>query len=1146
MPYRNCLRLTLFGFAYAGIVLVIPSAWAASPGACEKWFAKVVSAQGRVEARGPQQTAWRIAKLNEVFCHGDAIRTNARSRAALVLANETIVRLDQLTTLTLTNPEDNASFWLDLASGVAHFLSRTPRALKVKTPYVNAAVEGTEFVVRSDSSQASVTVLEGRVLAQNERGSVPLASGESATAAAGQAPVARLVAQPRDAVAWALYYPPLFDFRTLSGNAPWIEPLRRSAAAYLSGDINAAFDAIANVPNNIDDARFFNYRAGLLLSVGRLDEAQNDIKRSLELAAGNAHGIALQSIVALTRNEQREALDLARKASTSDPQSAPALIALSYAQQAAFDIEGARASTEQALQRDPENVLILARLSEIWLALGDLPRALSSADRAVALNPNVARTQSVLGFAYLTQIKTAAAKQAFEKAIAFDSADPLPRLGLGLALIRTGELEAGRREIEIAAALDPNNALIRSYLGKAYYEEKRNGLAATQLEMAKTLDPNDPTPWFYDAIRKQTENRPVEALRDLQKSIELNDNRAVYRSRLLLDQDLAARSASLARIYRSLGFNQRALVEGWRSVNADPSNHSAHRFLADAYASLPRHNIARVSELLQAQLLQPLNLHPLQPQLIESASYIPLELGPAASGYNEFNPLFTRERITAQLNTLVASNDTSAIEAVVSGLSGNVSYSVGAADYHSDGFRPNNNLDQEIYNGFVQIALSPALNVQAEVRKLERDNGDLSRKFDSADFSLVRSEELDASTQRLGLRYQLSPRSDLLISLQKQDRDSRQRDTINTSSTTPTSTRTSATTSDSTGSSSNKLGEMQLLFRSQNYNVVTGIGYFDGSIDNRIAATTVSVVQPLCTLLPAICPIRTPMNISDSTDTRHSTGYSYANIQTSPDISWTLGLSLDSIKNNLVNEHRINPKFGITWNPQPVTTIRAAAFRASKRDLVTDQTIEPTQIAGFNQFFDDSNAADTRRYGFGVDHQFRDVLFGIEFTKRELKIPVRTATGNIDEIDWSERSDRAYLYWAFGENWTATAEYQNETNNRHVDFSNGVLALRTRSIPLALRYYDETGVSWLLRTTYLRQRGSFVNMNRNPLVFTTGKEEAMLVDLELNFRLPKRFGVLTAGIRNLFDKQFQFNDIDPSNPSFLSDRVFYGRVSLNF
>ena len=66
-------------------------------------------------------------------------------------------------------------------------------------------------------------------------------------------------------------------------------------------------------------------------------------------------------------------------------------------------------------------------------------------------------------------------------------------------------------------------------------------MANDQYGMAQTLDPKDPTPYFYDAIKKQSINRPVEALEDMQKAIDLNDDRAVYRSKLLLDADLAAR-----------------------------------------------------------------------------------------------------------------------------------------------------------------------------------------------------------------------------------------------------------------------------------------------------------------------------------------------------------------------------------------------------------------------------------------------------------------------------------------------------------------------------------------------------------------------------------------------------------------------------
>src|SRR3569833_4205197 len=107
--------------------------------------------------------------------------------------------------------------------------------------------------------------------------------------------------------------------------------------------------------------------------------------------------------------------------------------------------------------------------------------------------------------------------------------------------------------------------------------------AAAQFDTAKALDPNDPTPWIYDAILKQRDNRPVESLQDVQTSIAHTANRAIYRSRLLLDSDAAARSASLARIYGDLGIPQLAVEEAWKSLGTDPTNYSAHRFLADSY-----------------------------------------------------------------------------------------------------------------------------------------------------------------------------------------------------------------------------------------------------------------------------------------------------------------------------------------------------------------------------------------------------------------------------------------------------------------------------------------------------------------------------------------------------------------------------------
>src|SRR5439155_9327414 len=109
-------------------------------------------------------------------------------------------------------------------------------------------------------------------------------------------------------------------------------------------------------------------------------------------------------------------------------------------------------------------------------------------------------------------------------------------------------------------------------------------------------------------------NRINEAVRDLEKSQELNQNRRVYRSRLLLDQDRAVRSANLANAYRDAGMFDVSVREAGRSVSADYANYSAHLFLANSYDQLRdpnginlRYETPAESEYLIANLLAPVS-----------------------------------------------------------------------------------------------------------------------------------------------------------------------------------------------------------------------------------------------------------------------------------------------------------------------------------------------------------------------------------------------------------------------------------------------------------------------------------------------------------------------------------------------------------
>ena len=240
--------------------------------------------------------------------------------------------------------------------------------------------------------------------------------------------------------------------------------------------------------------------------------------------------------------------------------------------------------------------------------------------------------------------------------------------------------------------------------------------------------------WFYDAIRLQLANQPVSALRELEQSIALNDNRAPFRSRLLLDRDQATRGASLAQIYQDLGFTQLGINEAGRALMLDPASSSAHRFLAGVYQGEPRLEAARVSELLQSQLLQPVGMNPVQPSLGFADLNVIANAGPAHVGFNEFTPLFQQDGWQINGTGVVGTQNTIGNELTATALWGRTSVSVGQYYFDTDGFRANDNLQHKIYSMFGQVQATDNLGLQAEYRRRETNAGDRTLNFDPDDF----------------------------------------------------------------------------------------------------------------------------------------------------------------------------------------------------------------------------------------------------------------------------------------------------------------------------------------------------------------------------------------------------------------------------
>lgn len=1111
------------GFVISGMfILMVLASTAAVAESCQTTVGRLATVEGQVEVQRTGSPNWQAGVLGGDLCQGDTVRAGANSRATIALINQAVLRVDQNTAMRLDNisgvTEERSV--LSLLKGAFQSFSRKPRGFEVNTPYLNGSIEGTEFVFRVKDGQSELTVLEGLVVASNSQGKVSVSGGESAVAEQGKAPYMRTVVRPRDAVQWSLYYPPVMAADAQAG------PIDPEAQVSLKS-------------------------AASLLSVGRVDAAQASIDKALQIDPNAGLAYALRAVINVVQNNNDQALADGSQAVALSPDSSAAKIALSYAQQAAFDIPAARDTMQQAVQQQPGDAMAYARLAELQLMLGDRRQASESVRQAVALDPNLERTQITLGFAALADFRNGEAKAAFGRAIDLNSSDPMAHLGLGLAKISDGDVEAGGRDIEVAVALDSNNALLRAYLGKTYFAEKRYPLDSEQFSIAKQLDPKDPTAYLYDGILKQTVNRPVEAVQDFGRSIELNDNRAVYRSRLLLDKDRAARGTSLARAYKDLGFAQLGVNESTDSVSIDPSNSSAHRFLADTYQGVRRREVARVSELLQAQMLQDINITPVQPSLSSTNLNVVTAGGPASAGFNEFTPLFERNKTQFNVSGVGGNNSTGGGEAVVTTVHDNYSLSAGGYYYDTDGFRKNNDIEHEIYNVYGQVALTPTVNVQAEYRYRDTENGDLALNFDPDDFSKNYNHKFRENTARAGLKFTPSNASTVLLSFIYSDIDESSTDSSSETEEIPElppfplvfdiddAVRTDA-------SDEAYQYEAQYLFNADLFNITAGATY--ATVDQVFKFDNRTTFTPLPFFIPEQ-PL--PLSARDTSTIEDYRSYVYGNIKPNDASVWTLGLSYQKYDEEGLNFNRFNQKFGLQWNVTDAVRFRTAYFRVVKPALSSNRTLEPTQVAGFNQLFDDPSGTRSTRYGAGLDvDATRNLSLGVEMTKRDMETPEFDTDFNAFMDDQTEWHHEAYAYWTPADRWglSARAVFDKFQSSNALNFDLPE-EVRTVSYPVGVQYFHPSGFFAGVQVTYVDQ-----DVDRSSLsTLASGQDDFTVTDLSLGYRLPRRMGIVSLSAQNLFDKEFKYQDDsyrefqdEPSIGPYIPDRTVMARFTLNF
>ncbi len=561
------------------------------------WAGIIVRIQGRVGIISSQEKEWQPAGPGTLLRPGDMISTDQDGWAGIIFSDESMVQLNKNSLLIIKQVAPKAG-WLEkikTAPG-SHVPDRSEYLLKkghlwfrnknkdqhvdIQTPYVSTSIRGTELDIRiTDTQTVTVSVLEGEVAAFFNEKATRIQAQEQLTAGPGSQAVRQVLIQPAGRVQWTLSVSSTLDL--LSSGTPLSTALSRAVSYMLDREYEAAMAYLSGLDRSGPDA-------SLIWS--------------------------LESLIHLIANDTFNALEAAGKAVQADQKSPVARLVQALAYQSRFDLEQAVESTQTALALNPE--FIGARLNLAKLAFGrqDMDQADQLVNAVLSQAPDNGQALTLKGFLLLSTFKTVDALSIFEKAVKQNQARGLisgePHLGLALAWMRRGCMADAFKEITTAVLLEPQRSLFLSYWAKMLYEARRFKQSLDILNQAKLMDPDDPTPWLYQALIYKDLNRYHESIQAMQTAIELNDNRAVYRSRMLLDKDLAVKNVNLALIYKQLGMSEWGLAKAIKSLKQDNNNFAAHRFLADQLEYLQGYNgFGARSARLKAFLMQPANLN---------------------------------------------------------------------------------------------------------------------------------------------------------------------------------------------------------------------------------------------------------------------------------------------------------------------------------------------------------------------------------------------------------------------------------------------------------------------------------------------------------------------------------------------------------
>jgi Flp pilus assembly protein TadD len=1118
--------------------------------------AQFLTLEGTVQIYPAGGGGWVLAQTNQPLHFGDRLRTFERSRATVRLSDQTVLRLNELTTLTLAAPATaGAQSMLDMKSGSVYFLDRDkPATQEFRTPLTSGAIRGTEFnLAVADDGRTVVTLIDGQVGLSNELGQVDMSSGEQGVVEAGKAPVKSPMLSAINIIQWCLYYPGVLDADDLELSPEEQQTLSDSLSAYRAGDL---LQAVASYPPGLTagSGSLQVYHAATLIAVGQVEQAETILgrlpssegqgKRESKLATG------LLEMIATVKGQPGPHV--------TSPKLTTEWLAESYYFQSHARLGEALNAARSAVAVAPNFGFGWARVAELELSFGRLPQALTALDRSLQLSPRNAQSLAVKGFIQLAQGSERRARASFDQAIAVDGALGNAWIGRGLCQIWRGDTAAGRKSFEVAAVLEPQRAEFRSYLGKAFSAQGDNRRALKELSLGQKLDPNDPTAWLYRALVEQKENLINPALRDLEESQKLNDNRQIFRSRLLLDEDQAVRSANLARVYQDIGYinmNLDAPASDWsvneasRAVNYDYANYSAHQFLADSYNSLRDPNQINVryetpwfDELIVSELLSPAAAGNLS----------------EFSSQRQYAQLFGQNHLGLSSATEYLSNGSWLQQSSQFGTYDDLSYAIDNEYTAQNGWRNNDDSSDNTTSAKAKVQITPQDSFFMEGIYYSSTFGDTAQYYNQygtvpgvkpAPSPTFRGNEWQQPDAFLGYHHEWGPGVHTLFlggylndTLQYSDPNAV--GLVNSAGFLGTNTFPTTYHRDFTAYSA----ELQQIFQSPLSTLVIGGRYQKGwnvtsasEVYNQSFFGSTTFAQP-----------------DTGTTLERYVGYGYETLNLFDQLQLTGGLTYDYLKYPVNIENapvsnqensldQFSPKAGFIWTITPDTDFRFAYTR-SLGGLSYDNSVrlEPTEVSGFNQTFRSIIPESVvgvvpgsrfTTYDLALDQSFRtNTFFTVEgqildsdgfqsvgiFNATPFGFPLGVAN-TPENLNYTEETLAASLDQLLGDQWSVGARYQlswAQLNSQFTGFLPAqIQSARMQQLELHANYYLPCGFFSQVQSVWTAQS----NLGYTPELADAGFWQ---FNAYFGYRFWHRAAELRIGILNIADQNYLLNPLN--------------------